>query len=74
MAIEKTWWQKYRKDVFKALALVTLVVVAVMGWHWTDTADTPFWSGFWNVAALVALLVWVCGWVYFWNKDKTRRQ
>jgi hypothetical protein len=59
--------------VFMALAAITCVLVAVMGWHWTDTANTPFWADFWNVAAVVCLVVWVVAWAYFWNREKHSR-
>jgi hypothetical protein len=37
------------------LALLICATVAVLGWHWTDTAKTPFWWTFWIVAALLAI-------------------
>lgn len=73
MATQKSWWQRYRKDVFLALAIVTILLVAVMGWHWTDTANTPFWSNFWVVAAIACAVVWIGAWAYFWNRDKHRK-
>jgi hypothetical protein len=69
---QKSWWQKYRKDVLILLAVITTLIVGVMGWHWTDTAETPFWWNFWVIAAIAADLLWVGAWVYFWNKDKKR--
>lgn len=75
MADQKvTWWKKYRKDVFLALAILTGLVVAVMGWHWTDTAVKPFWQVFWVVAAVTCIIVWVGLWAYFWTKDKRPRK
>lgn len=71
--MQKSWWQKYRKDTMIVLVMITTVLVGVMGWHWTDTSDKPFWSGFWNVAAVLADLIWIGAWAYFWNKDKRRR-
>jgi undecaprenyl pyrophosphate phosphatase UppP len=69
---QKTWWQRNRKDVFLLLAVLTTLLTAVMGWHWTDTAEKPFWQNFWVVAAIAADLIWVGAWAYFWNKDKSR--
>lgn len=55
MATKKTWVDKvWRPALFIAAALITLVV-AVMGWHWTETARTPFWWTFWVVAALLCI-------------------
>lgn len=67
-----SWWKKYRKQVFLGLAVITIVVVAVMGWHWTDTAETKFWQDTWVILAVACLVFWVSAWAYFWNKDKTK--
>lgn len=72
MAQNKTWWQKYRKDVLLALAVIAAVAVAVLGWHWTDTANRTFWSTFWAAAAVVCLVGLLGGWVYLWNKDRKK--
>lgn len=68
-----SWWRKYRKDVFLALAILSALITAVMGWHWTDTAQKPFWQIFWVVAAVSSIVIWVTAWAYFWNKDKSRK-
>lgn len=67
-----SWWQKYRKQVFLGLAVLTALVVAVMGWHWTDTAETKFWQNAWVILAVICLVLWVGAWAYFWNKDKRK--
>lgn len=38
-------------------ALLICLVIAVMGWHWADTATTPFWWNFWPGAAVTAVLL-----------------
>lgn len=71
---KRTWWQKYRKDVFISLAILTTLIIAVMGWHWEETAQTAFWWSFWPIAAVTCDLLWFAAWAYFWNKDKSRRR
>ena len=61
---------KYTKDILKVASAVLLATVAVMGWHWTDTANRTFWWNFWLVAAIVALVGCIAGWVYLSNRDK----
>lgn len=51
----KNWIEKYWKACLFTLALLVAAVVAVMGWHWTETARTPFWWTFWIVAAILAI-------------------
>jgi len=43
------------KSVLFVLLVLGLVTLAVMGWHWTDLAKTPFWWTFWVVAAIAAI-------------------
>lgn len=65
-----SWWVKYRKDLFLTLAAITTVVVGVLGWHWTETAEKPFWWVFWAVAAVTADVLFICAWVYFRSRDR----
>lgn len=43
------------KSVLFVLLLISLVILAVMGWHWTDLAKTKFWWTFWVVVAIAAV-------------------
>lgn len=47
----------------KAVAFVStlaiLLVVAVMGIHWTDTAKTKFWWDFWPIASVVSIISFI---------------
>ena len=61
---------KRTKDILLGIAALLLVVISVMGWHWTDTANTPFWWNFWIVAAIVSLIGCLLGWLYLNNKTK----
>jgi uncharacterized membrane protein len=73
MATKESWVKRHRKDLFLLLAIITGLVIAVMGWHWTDTAETRFWQDTWVILAVICLVGWVSAWAYFWNKDKHRR-
>lgn len=64
------WVSKYKIDILKVLAAITIVVIAVMGWNWTDTANRTFWANFWIVAAIAALVLWVTLWIIFSNKKR----
>lgn len=63
--------KKYKKDLLITIAIVLAIVTAVLGWDWSDNADTPFWWNFWIVASIVAILACVGGWLYL--KSKTPR-
>lgn len=67
-------FQKHPKDWIKFGGVLAICIVAVMGWHWTDTATKPFWWNFWVVAAVVCLIIIIGGWVYLNAKDKSKRQ
>ena len=60
----KAFAVRYWKGCLLVLAMFVCATVAVLGWHWTDTANKPFWWTFWVVAALLAfpfLLLFVHG-------------
>jgi hypothetical protein len=69
----QSWFSRNRKHLFLLLAIVTGLVIAVMGWHWTDTAETKFWQDTWVILAVACLVAWVGLWAYFWSKDKPRK-
>lgn len=69
----ESWFKRNKKDLAILAGVIVGLVIAVMGWHWTETAKKPFWWNFWIVAAIVCDLAWVGFWLYFWNKDKPRR-
>lgn len=50
---------KTLKSVLIVVLAISLMIVAVMGWHWTDLAKTPFWWTFWVVAAIASLIGFV---------------
>jgi len=47
------------------------MVVAVKGWHWTDTANKPFWWTFWVVAAIVAFIGFI-GLIIWFSKSRKK--
>lgn len=62
---------KTTKSILFVLMLVSLVILAIMGWHWTDLAKTPFWWTFWVVAAIAAIPAFILVLKWF---DKSRKQ
>lgn len=64
------WIKKHWKQLMILVLVVMVLTFAVMGWHWTDTAERPGWYNAWPVIAIISLLVWVGAWAYFWTRDK----
>ncbi len=69
----QSWFRRNLKDLILLVVVVGAVLVAVMGWHWTDTAKTPFWWNFWVVAAIVCLVGLFVGWVILWQNDRKKK-
>lgn len=59
------------KSILFVLLLLSLVTLAVMGWHWTDLANTPFWWTFWVVAAIAAIPAFIFI-AYLYGKSKNK--
>lgn len=59
------WIKKYWRATIFTIAIVACAFFAVMGWHYTDEANTPFWWNAWIVIALVALVSFVLLIVWF---------
>lgn len=59
------------KSILFFLLLASLVTLAVMGWHWTEVANSPFWWTFWVVAALAAIPAFIFL-VYWYGKRKNK--
>lgn len=59
------------KSFLFVLLLASLVTLAIMGWHWTDLANTPFWWTFWVVVALAAIPAFVFI-VYKFGKSRNK--
>ena len=47
--------------------MLVFLIVAIMGWHWTDVARTPFWWNFWVVAAIVSAIGFIGGIYWYFN-------
>lgn len=72
MATEKkSWVERYWRACLLAAAIIVCLVVAVMGWHWTETARTPFWWTFWVVAAALSIPGFV-GLILWFNKARKK--
>ncbi|MGN6491174.1 MAG: hypothetical protein ACTHLE_04200 [Agriterribacter sp.] len=50
--------KKVKAILFAAL-LISLAFLAVMGWHFTDEAKTPFWWNGWVVIAIVSAIAFI---------------
>lgn len=66
-----SWIKKYWHACIIVVALAILAVVSVMGWHWTETARTPFWWTFWVVAAIIAVPGFI-GLILWAGKSKSK--
>lgn len=55
MKTPKTFWGWTLKTWALVLGFLICVILAVMGWHWTEVANKPFWWKFWVGAAIVGL-------------------
>lgn len=62
---------KSTKSFLFVIALVITAVVAVMGWHWTDTAKTPFWWTFWKVVAILSVPAFF-GLILWFNRSRKK--
>lgn len=58
------------KDLFFTIGVLSLILVSVMGWHWSESAKTKFWWVFWDVAALSSIIACVGLWLYWMSKDR----
>ena len=56
-----------------ALLTIFLVIIAVMGWHWSDLANTPFWWNFWVIASIASIVTLVVMWVIAWTGQNKRK-
>lgn len=67
----KNWIEKYWKACLFVVGMIVTLTVSVMGWHWTETANKPFWWTFWVVAALLCIPGFIGLGVWF---SKTRNK
>lgn len=64
------WVKKWKKDLLITFAILLALITAVLAWDWTDNAEKPFWSTFWVVAGVVAIVACVGGWIYLNSRSK----
>jgi hypothetical protein len=64
--LENNW-----KALLILAALFITATIAVMGWHWTETARTKFWWTFWIVAAVIAIPGFI-GLIIWFNKSRKK--
>lgn len=58
------------KSVLFVVMLISLVVLAIMGWRWEELANTPFWWTFWPIAAGAAIPAFIFVVIWFNNSRK----
>lgn len=51
--------KKYPKSTAFAALAVLLAVHAVLGWAWSENADTPFWWKFWEWSAGISAFLFI---------------
>jgi hypothetical protein len=66
-------FKKYKKDYFTVAAVLLIGIIAVMGQHFSDIAQTKFWWTFWDAATVICIVAWIAGWIYLKSKDKYSR-
>lgn len=65
-------FQKHPKSWMITILAVMIGFFAVMGIHFSEAAEKPFWWKFWEVITVVCILAWVGGWIFLKNKEKSR--
>ena len=66
------WFKKYWKDLIKGVLALLTITFAVLGWHFSDAANTSFWSHTWIVLAIISLVVWIVVWVILWTSKRNK--
>lgn len=69
-----THFKVYAKDYFIVFTVLVLGVIAVMGFHWMDSAKTKAGWTFWQVATGISLFVLIAGWIILWAKQPKRHR
>lgn len=63
--------KKYKKDIAITLAVFLTGLLAVMGYHWSEVAKTPFFASFWNVLCVLAWVAALGSWFILWKRDRS---
>lgn len=66
-----TFIKKYWRAILFTVGFIGLLIVAVMGWHWEETAKSPFWYTMWPYFSILAILLFIGGIKWF---DSTRKK
>lgn len=61
---------KYFKATLFVILLIALVGLAVMGWVFTDYAESKFWQTAWIVIALAAIPAFIGTIIWFSKSQK----
>lgn len=62
--------KKYWKAFLLGIGLLGCLLVGVMGWHWEETAENPFWYNAWPFLALIGIAGFIGGIQWFAKSRK----
>lgn len=64
--------KKYKKDILLTLVFAGLAFFAVMGEHFSEIANKPFWWKFWSALAVIGWVVCLGAWFIAFKKDRAK--
>lgn len=75
MSNQKSWFQKYWKDLLLTITVGFVVFyVAVFSGVWADrNYKSDFWPNFFKWSGIVLGIAIVCGWIYGWTTLNRRK-
>jgi hypothetical protein len=65
--------KKYPKDTAMVVTAILLGVMAVMGGHNADAANSKFWATVWQVLQVIGIVVILAAWGYAWVQSRRER-
>lgn len=68
------WLKAHWRGLITAIVAIFIVVSAVLGDGWSDSADTKFWWTMWEVWWGLSLAIVVGIWSYYWFFRPKKRQ
>lgn len=64
--------KKYWKAITFGIGLLGSLTVGVLGWHWEETAESPFWYNLWPFLALIGIGLFIGGVIWFSKKKNLK--
>jgi uncharacterized integral membrane protein len=62
--------KKYPKDAAIVLTVIILGLMAVLGGHNADAANSKFWATVWQVLQVVGIVALIGGWIWAVKNDR----